>query len=40
VLIDSEFALEQMEEAHARMESNLNTGKIVIQVADPDAKEL
>lgn len=33
-IFDSEYDLEKIGEAHARMESNANTGKILIKVSD------
>lgn len=35
VVIDSEFPLERVAEAHERMEANLNTGKILLSVGKP-----
>jgi NADPH:quinone reductase-like Zn-dependent oxidoreductase len=31
-IIDSEFAIEQVSEAHARIESNKNMGKVLMKV--------
>ncbi|RNA18086.1 Quinone oxidoreductase PIG3 [Brachionus plicatilis] len=39
VLIDKEFELEQIGEAHKHMESNANIGKIIIKVSNPDTKQ-
>jgi NADPH:quinone reductase-like Zn-dependent oxidoreductase len=32
-VIDSAFAFEDIPEAHTRMENNLNTGKIIIEIS-------
>ncbi|XP_064629176.1 quinone oxidoreductase PIG3-like [Lineus longissimus] len=39
-IIDSEFPLEKIADAHRLMESNKNTGKILIKVRDEDREEL
>lgn len=39
VLIDKEFDLEKIAEAHKHMESNANIGKIIIKVSDMEEKE-
>ena len=39
VLIDSEFSLDDLAAAHARMESNANIGKIIIRAAGADGEE-
>lgn len=39
VLIDKEFELEKIAEAHKHMESNANIGKIIIKVSQTDEKQ-
>lgn len=38
-IIDQVFELEQIGEAHKRMESNLNIGKILLKVSDEESKK-
>ena len=35
-IFDSEFALDQIVDAHKRMESNQNIGKILLKISDDD----
>ena len=39
-IIDQVFALEDIQKAHARMESNANIGKILLKVSDETHDEL
>ena len=40
VVIDSEFELPHLADAHRKMESNTNTGKIIIRVRQEDGSDL
>lgn len=35
-IIDSEFSIDEIQEAHRRMESNANVGKILLKISDDD----
>ncbi len=35
-IVDSEFSLDQIQEAHKRMELNENVGKILLKISDDE----